>query len=228
VLDGAGEPTGETKELFLVCQPISLGQNPGQQPRYTRTAHLPYVGGTLLPYCFQLTAVEIDFHASDQIALPPELSPLPTQNFVTRIEACFGLACPDLETTSVPIWEVLRQRIFPATKLDCFCLSALFSGQFTVRPATDTEPQKIGVEMRGFELVDLQPAGLEAILEGHVRLLLHGFVLPQLVLPLKEVVFGILQTTITITPFLTPGLPFNPAVEDNQLKIFLDWEVTSE
>jgi hypothetical protein len=240
ILDEAGQPTGDFKDLFLVCRPVHLGKNAGSAPRYTVRPPMKLGSFVALPYCLQVTDIDVDFHPGDQIALPKELSPLNEQNFSMRVESCFGLACATKKAVDelvrdakpdppgpVTVPVVRGTPVLQVTRLDCFCFSLLFVGKVVVKKSAKGVDY-ISIEMLGTEIVDIQPEGLEAIAECNVRLLLEYFVLPFVVLPLKEITFNILTTAVKLTPWLTPDLPFNPAVEDDQLKVSIDWEVTSD
>ncbi len=72
----------------------------------------------------------------------------------------------------------------------------------------------------GSVLVDIAPAGLESAVECYLVAMLKGFVLPRLLLQLQPLVIETLG--LKATPRLTPGLPFNPAVEQDELRIWLD------
>ena len=67
-------------------------------PLFTVEDPLPILGTDNrfgVPFCFQLTRLEIDFHPGSVFALPPELSPpLKPQRFAFRVQVCGGLGCP--------------------------------------------------------------------------------------------------------------------------------------
>ena len=51
--------------------------------------------------------------------------------------------------------------------------------------------------------------------------MLKGVVLPELVLALQKIPIDTLGIK-SVTPTLTPGLPNNPAIEQNELRVWLD------
>jgi hypothetical protein len=63
--------------------------------------------------------------------------------------------------------------------------------------------------------------GLEKAVECFLVAILKGRVLPQLVLGLQTLAAKALGLT-GVTPFLTPGLPNDPAIEDNELRVWVD------
>lgn len=51
--------------------------------------------------------------------------------------------------------------------------------------------------------------------------MLKGYVLPETVLALQRLTVNTLGIK-AVTPKLTPGLPNNPAIESNELRVWLD------
>jgi hypothetical protein len=117
--------------------------------------------------------------------------------------------------------------------LHCFCLKALVTGGMRVTRYHDRpylEPY-----LDGFEIVDIQPAELENSLECLVKLLLKLVVLPKLRMLLSDLTFDITEKArdyfpthvkLTVEPTPTSSkLPNNPAIEDDQLKVYVNLEV---
>ena len=78
------------------------------------------------------------------------------------------------------------------------------------------------------EIVDDSPQNLEQSLECYIKLLLKLVILPKLRILLEFLPFNILQlAAVTIKP--TPEsaqVPNNPAIEEDQLKAFINVEIT--
>lgn len=121
----------------------------------------------------------------------------------------------------------------PSPRLICFCLEAFVVGSMSV----ETYYDKPFLEMNliGFEIVDIKPEGLENGIECYVRTTLKLAVLPNLrilleqtVLDLKEYLDNFKNSIfVTLKPTPAPGtVPNNPAIEDDQVKIFVNMEVS--
>ena len=88
----------------------------------------------------------------------------------------------------------------------------------------------------GFEIVDIKPEGLENSLECLLKLMMKLVVLPGLRILLERMPLNLTKgatdffsspTNVTISAQPTsPTLPNNPAIEDDQLKVFVKVEVT--
>lgn len=121
----------------------------------------------------------------------------------------------------------------PTGGLICFCLEAFIVGSMSFE--TYYEKPFLEMNLGGFEIVDIKPEGLENGIECYVKTMLRLAVLPQLrilveatVLDLKDYLDNLKKSVIIkIKP--TPGsadVPNNPAIEDNQVRIFVNMEVS--
>jgi hypothetical protein len=215
-----------------------------------------------LDWCFQLTEAAIDFHARDEIDLPPEIESLPEQRFVLRFAGCFGLGClePVHYSDLVPLEEAAavreqktvvetediedhprdepRERVTSRVdELDCFCLEITAMLHFEWGDVLDENYLKIRLD--AFEITDL-PEGMEAIVECYIESLLRLSILPRLIFSIETMVLditGVLQPQgtsgdgkqISLQPTPSPDkVPHNPAVEDDQLKVFVDMVIEEE
>jgi hypothetical protein len=209
-----------------------------------------------LNFCLQLVNVQLDFHPGDEFQLPPELAPLGKQRFALRLRACAGLGCPpdDYLDRLIPPPENPNKKPnrdatgqddrqddktpkplipIPTQRLICFCLEAYVVGSMSI----ETYYNKPFLEMNlvGFEIVDIKPEGLENGIECYIRTTLKLAVLPNLRIMLERTVLDLkdyldnFQNSIFITVKPTPtsaSLPNNPAIEDDQVKIFVNMEVS--
>lgn len=232
----------EAQEVFLLCQPVHIppGVNAATYPRCRRMPHFKLPGFDVfqMPYCLQITDVELDFHPSNALNLPPELQPpLADQQFGLRIRAQFGLAClPDalvdaftqnrlfLQRSKVR-WR--REMIVAVDQLVCFALEVYTVGHLYKTQVPGTPPvDQVRLAVDGMEIVDLQPPGLEAMVECYLQALLRGYVLPELVLGLEPIPVRMLgHQPFTLQPHLTPGLPHNPAIEQDELRVYIDVDI---
>lgn len=202
-------------------------------------------------YVVQLAALDVDVSAGNVFALPPELTPLADQSIAAHARVCAGLGCPPGE-----IVDGLAQRAdlvlarpavagrpprplpsdrppsrpprvveLPFRELDCFCLDLFLTGgaQFA-GPSGD---EHVAARLGGIEIVDLTPTGLEDAIECYASLVVRLALLPQLRVPVIRFVTALASVgTLTVEPTPAPKVPHNPALEDDQIKVFLDVAVT--
>lgn len=125
------------------------------------------------------------------------------------------VAQPDVRRPPIPI---------PTDRLLCFCLDFFAVGHletisFLGKPA-------LSPRLDGFEIVDLRPEGLEDSIECYISTLVRVVLLPKVHVELEKL-FPV-SDLFTLTAFATPtsaALPFNPAIEDNQAKAFINISV---
>jgi hypothetical protein len=194
-------------------------------PLMTVVPPLPVPGTPFgLEYCLQIVAVEVDLHPGDTIELPSELDPpLSPQHFAGEVKVCAGLGCPSERLTdyvpSAPGRAKGRERggTIPAAQVDCFCLDVFVVGHVA------TDGDDLHAVLDGLEIVDVKPEGLESSLECYLSAAIRLGILPQLHVALPTIVFDLLHlATVTISPTPPPRAPNNPAIEEGQLRVFLD------
>lgn len=229
----------------LLCELINPASAVIQKgnPIITVEDPLPVVGtngAVALDFCFQLTRMEIDFHPGNVFTLPPELSPpLDPQHFAIHVRVCGGLGCPSKDVVDTippppppPPPEKKEEMppppppiVPPPRKLECFCLDLFVVGHVEVTGLMGD--QKLLGKVDGIEIVDIKPEGLENSLECYLDLLVRLVILPRTSIALEKLVFDMLNlATITLSPSpVSSAIPHNPAIEDNQLKVFLDFGV---
>lgn len=181
-------------------------------------------------YCLQLVEAEIDFHKGNVIALPAELNPpLPAQHFSARARVCAGLGCPPDEVVDhlpppKPTHGKGQDRPqkpltpLPFRRLECFCVEVFVVGHVEV------DGDELVPRLDGLEIVDIEPKGLESSLECYLELLIKLAIVPQLRVAIPTFVYHILDlATVTLAPTpISAAVPNNPAIEDDQLKVFVD------
>jgi len=227
----------------LWCAPVDPIQTVLDRgnPIFTVEPPLPLVGtnGLIgLNFCIQLTKLEIDFHPGNVINLPPELGTLAEQHFALHCQVCGGIGCPPKDIIRFPIPIDTHQRdvagiavpprepvVIPTRELECFCLDL-----FAVCHVEITGPkghQVLRPVLDGIELVDIKPEGLENSLECYLKMLLQLVVLPRLSIAIQKYIFEI-PNLFSLAFSATPApseVPFNPAIEDDQMKVFVNLEV---
>src|SRR4051795_3200168 len=195
------------------------------------------VAGTdfLIEYVVQLAAAEVDVSPGNVFALPPELNPLGEQSIGAHARVCAGLGCPPeeivkglLDRPPANPDRVPPQRgpvELPFRKLECFCLDLFVTGGAEF--AGPSGDEHVVGRLGGIEIVDLTPTGLEDMIECYASLVVRLGVLPKLRVPVVRFVAGIASVgTLTVEPTPAPRVPNNPALENDQIKVFLDVAVT--
>jgi len=124
----------------------------------------------------------------------------------------------------------------PSTNVLCTCLELFGVGHFQGGTIGSDPQQWLKVRLDGLEVVDLVPSNLEDVVECYLRLVLRLGVLPRLIVPMESLVLDITRMLqdngtpigqhVTLVPAAVPAdVPANPAVEDDQLKVFVNLKV---
>jgi hypothetical protein len=117
-----------------------------------------------------------------------------------------------------------REVMIPAGELLCTCLDIFGTLGFDfIGPLGH---QRLAGRLGGIEIVDLAPTSLEDSIECYLSLVVKLGVLPKLQIPIIQfsTVTGLFSLEVEPTPN-SAALPFNPALEDDQFKVFLDLAV---
>lgn len=203
-------------------------------------------------WSLQLTDLEIDFHPTSVFELPGELgTALEPQHFALRMRACFGLGCPSrrleetLDDLGARLAEVIDREVkddresrsdlekplvpIPTDGLTCFCFEAFVIGRIVHRERSGNH--HVELDLQGLELVDITPDPLESILECYARTVIRLVLLPRLSFELRGYTLGATDYlgAVTVEPAVggpNPA-PHNPAVEDDQVKIYVNVGVAS-
>lgn len=113
-------------------------------------------------------------------------------------------------------------RVLPADKLECFCLSVFVTGTAAI---TGTPPhQSLTLNVNKVEIVDMTPTGLENSLECYMALVLDRGVIPQFMPGISQLLFSPLSLgpmgDLVFSGSTTA--PHNPAIEESQLKVYVN------
>lgn len=203
---------------------------------FTIMPPLPILGADSPPlgigFIAQLTKALIDFHPGNKITLPPELNPpLQPQHFALDFRVCGGLGCASQrELEQIPIGGFSPneaagrdgKEVVLRTRPICFCLEVFVTGHFTL------ENNFLLGHVDGIEIVDITPDGLESNLECYLKMCVTAVLREKLAIQMEKLtlsfpLFDI--ATITLSPSPNPPVPNNPAVEEDQLKIFIKMTV---
>lgn len=107
----------------------------------------------------------------------------------------------------------------PTDRLQCFCLDLFIVGHIgLIGPVGN---QRLNAQLDGIEIVDLRPEGLENSIECYLSLLVQLSILPRINVALPALVLD-LANIGTLTLSASTSVPNNPAIEDDQLKVFID------
>lgn len=221
----------------LWCAPIEVTSDVVKYKNsfFTIMPPLPIIGADSPPigigFIAQLTKALIDFHPGNQFSLPPQLNPLQPQHFALDFRVCGGLGCAsESELERIPIGGVSPNdtrggggtEVVLRTVPICFCLEVFVTGHFTLQDGF-----LLG-HVDGIEIVDITPDGLESNLECYLKMCVNAVLREKLAIQMEKLtlsfpLFNI--ATVTLSPTPNPPLPHNPAVEQDQLKIFITMTV---
>lgn len=216
---------------------------------------VPGTGGVYgLNWAMQIADVRIDIHPGDG-GLPKELGgELHDQQLSLFVKICAGVGCPgprafeqfppapqppfeipgsedrdkpdrdhdkdDLPRDEPPALPVT----LPVEELACFELDVYATAHAEVRgPA---HARTVELVLDGLEIVDIAPEGLENSLECYLETMLRYVVMPRLRILLPVFVFDLPLGLGSVAVSAAPAPAHNPALEDDQLKVFVDMEVT--
>lgn len=101
----------------------------------------------------------------------------------------------------------------------CFCLD-LFAVLHVTREGPSSDPV-VALRLDNLEIVDIKPDGLENAAECFLRAMLIMGVLPKVKIALDALILSVGKVlTIGPTP-ISAAVPFNPAIENDQIKAFV-------
>jgi hypothetical protein len=125
----------------------------------------------------------------------------------------------------------------PTRELTCFCLELFTVGHFEWGSVPGSEQQWLKPRLDGIEIVDLQPTPMENTIECYLATTLRLGVLPNLMVPMEKLILDITASLaeegleigqqVILQPAAVPGdVPNNPAIEEDQIKVFINLNVT--
>ena len=132
-----------------------------------------------------------------------------------------------------PGFDLDEPRTLPTRALICVCLELFAVAHFEWGPLGPEQKQYLKPRLDGIEIVDLQPTPMEDAIECFLKTTLRLGILPRLVVPIEAMILDITkvlddndvtveeQISLRPTP-ISAQLPFNPAVEQDQLKAFIN------
>lgn len=235
----------------LACQPVDHTKDVTDygNPLFSIESPMPLFGvdspPVALNYCAQLVKAQIDFYPGNVIKLPAELKPpLPAQHFALYARVCGGMDCPVADfIEKIDPWPPGQKPaggndrtgappsvppiVPPTRRLICFCLDAYLIGHVSIEPMFG-KLALVG-HVDAVDIVDIKPDNLENILNCYLRTTVELLLREKLTLPIAHTFlfdFDFLKLPkITIEAAPNPPIPNDPAIEDDQLKIFIDIKV---
>lgn len=121
----------------------------------------------------------------------------------------------------------------PTRSLTCVCLELFAVAHFEWGTIGSHPRQWLKPRLDGIEIVDMQPTPLENMIECYLKTVLRLGILPRLVVPLEAMILDITamlaqqglaigqQVSLQPAP-ISAQLPHNPAIEQEQLKAFIN------
>lgn len=127
--------------------------------------------------------------------------------------------------------------VLPTREIVCFCLEIFAVGHFEWGEVTGSSQPWLKTRLDGLEIVDLSPSPVEEAVECYISTVVQLGVLPRLIVPVEKMVLDVtsemerlgidLGKQVDLEPAEVPAeVPNNPAVEEDQLKAFVDLEIT--
>ena len=121
----------------------------------------------------------------------------------------------------------------PGPNVLCSCLDVFGVGHFEQGTVAGVTGRFLKTRLDNLEVVDLVPSNLESTLECYLKVVLRLGVLPRLIVPMQNLVLDITQMLqnssasigqhVTLVP--ATNVPNNPAVDHDQLKVFVNLKV---
>lgn len=145
----------------------------------------------------------------------------------------FGDIAVDLNDLVLEPARFDEPRTLPTRALICVCLELFVVAHFEWGPIGQNQQQYLKPRLDGIEIVDLQPTPMENAIECFLKTTLRLGILPRLVVPIEAMILDItkvlsdndvsIEEKVSLRPTPTSAqLPFNPAIEGDQLKAFIN------
>lgn len=223
----------------LACKPVAhtIDVTHYNNPLFTIEDAIPILGADAPPvglnYCVELVKAEVDFHPGNVINLPAALNPpLPEQHLSMHVKVCGGMDCPSdflkgfqpsPDGSGAKTNEQKPQEVVPPTrKLICFCLDAYVVAHVVAQNIGGI-PSLVGI-VDAVDVAGIEPRGLSENINCYLKTTFELLLREKLTFPISTVLFDIpLLHLASISAKLTssPLVPNNPAIEDDQLKVFV-------
>ena len=203
-----------------VCKPIQTVPQVEQanNPLITAEPKLPLLALTsisppgitetaVFDFIAQVTDGELDFYPENIITLPQGMGSLDPQQFGFHFGVCAGLICPP-----------------GGQNLNCMCLDLFVTGGCSITTSPGGQ-QSISMNIADLAIPELQPAGMEEALTCYALYTLNQGIIPALSQTISQLVFSTItipQNLGNLTLSASTTVPNNPAIQDDQLELFVD------
>lgn len=212
-------------------------------PFFTIMDPLPVFGADSPPvglgFVAQLVQAQIDFHKGNTIQLPAELSPpLPQQRFALHFRICASVECPSPELIDrIPVGDGRHPGategkqppkppiVFPGD-MHCFCLDVYAIGHISRQVVAGRDALVAKVD--DMDIVDIKPDALEDNLICYLKTTVNVVLREKLTVALETLMVSFplfALATVSLSPTPDPPIPNNPAIEDDELKVFITMTV---
>ena len=212
-------------------------------PLFTIMPALPLLGADAPPvgigFCAQLGKAQVDFHKGNTIALPAELNPpLAPQRFALSFHVCAGVECPSPKLVDrIPIpgaqdpagAEANQPKgppiVLPGTT-NCYCFDVFVIGHVERQFVAGREALLAKVD--AMDIVEIKPDVLEENIICYLKTAVNVVLREKLTFAVQTLMlsfplFGL--ATVTLAPTPNPPVPHNPAIEDDEVKVFINMTV---
>jgi hypothetical protein len=204
-------------------------------PLFTVMPPLPLLGADSPPvgigFIAQLSLARIDFHPGNVITLPQELAPpLAEQRFALQFHACAAIECPSPQLVDRIPLPGLRdpagdnpnpKQVVLAGRTNCLCFDVFAIGSVS-RQLVGGQLVLLG-KLESLDIVEIKPDALEANIVCYVKTAVNVVLREKLTIAWQALLlsFPLLDlATVTLAATGNPPVPFNPAIEDDQVKVF--------
>jgi hypothetical protein len=223
-VDHTADVTKYGNSLFTIMDPLPVFG-----------ADSPPVG---LGFVAQLVDAEIDFHKGNTIQLPAELSPpLKAQHFSLHFRVCASIECPSPKLVDrIPVGGghqpgkddrgSSKPPIVLPGDTHCFCLDVYAIGE--IRHQVVAGRDSLVGKVDDLDIVDIKPEALEDNLICYLKTTVNVVLREKLTVAIETLMFKIPLfglATVTLSPTPDPPIPNNPAIEDDELKVFITMTV---
>jgi len=219
-IDHTADVTKYGNSLFTIMDPLPLFG-----------ADSPPVG---LGFVAQLVDAEIDFHKGNVIQLPAELSPpLKAQRFSLHFRVCAAIECPSPKLIDhIPVGGgrqpgkgdrgSSKPPIVLPGDTNCFCLDVYAIGE--IRHQIVAGRDSLVGKVDDLDIVDIKPEALEDNLICYLKTTVNVVLREKLTVAIETLMFKIqlfANASLTFSPTPNPPIPNNPAIENDELKVFI-------
>jgi hypothetical protein len=180
-------------------------------------------------FLIQLSKLQVDFHPGNVISLPSSVtSPLPVEHFAFHAQTYVGASCPS-PPKRLPV-EDKRFPRRPVSDLDCFSLDLYAEGVLK----NSGSARFLNMSLNGLDIVGFKPDGLRELIDCYLMYFTNG-----VLYSVSNSVNALLAETLnleslldyqpaTFTLKISPSttVPTNPSIEDDQVKLFMDADVS--